>query len=164
VIRYRLTADPQDFHRAQSLLRDEGRRPTRWYWPTVLAEQGQDLVAALGTSLAHGQVHMGPLVLARALGERRAAVIAYRMAQHWERAAAASGIGFYYLRTPPGMAQWARTIARLGYERLEVPEDPGTWWRRWIGPWGATRRRDRTMPVGAGFHEVPDGGWAEKGG
>jgi hypothetical protein len=163
-IRYRLTGHPHDFHRAQALLRDEGRPPTRWYWPTVLAEEGPELVAVLGTSIARDQVHMGPLVLARALGPRRGAVIAYRLAERWEAAAYTRGIRLYYLRTPPGMPQWARTIARLGYERLEVPGDPGTWWRRWIGPWGATRRRDKLMPVGAGFHEVPDGGWTEKEG
>ena len=158
-IRYRVTADPRDFHRAQALLRDEGRRPTRWYYPTVLAEDGPDLVAALGTSVAQDQVHLGPLVLARALGPRRAAVIAYRMAARWEAAAAAFGIRLYYLRVPRGMRQWARTIERLGYERLDVPGDPGAWYKRWIGPWGTQRPRDRTVPVGVGFDEVPVGGW-----
>jgi hypothetical protein len=165
VIRYRPTAAPSDFHRAQALLEAEGRRRhPRWYYPTVLAEDGPDLVAVLGTTLAREQVHLGPLVLARALGARRAAVIAYRLAERWERTAAEIGIGFYYMRVPSGMSQWTRTVERLGYERLEVPGDPGAWFKRWIGPWGAQRPRDRAVPVGVGFDEQPVGGWRREGG
>jgi hypothetical protein len=135
VTTYRVSGQVHDMHRVVSLLRAERRRAPRLSWPLVLAEAGPHLIGAVGTTLTHGLVICGPLVLQRELG-RRAAVIAYRLGELYDQTVGALGIRAYYVHIPVELTQYRYVIERLGFERLEVPEDPGYWYRRTPGRWG----------------------------
>jgi hypothetical protein len=149
---YRVTANRPDMHRAQSLLRAQGQKRVQWHYPVVLAEQGPELLGALGTQIISEQVVCGPLVLRRDLG-RRAPLVAYRLGRLYEDALRKAGVRFYILYVPPRLTQWAYVLERLGYEPVP-PEHPGggQWFRRWIGPWGQ---------VHPSRHEAPMDGFAQ---
>lgn len=134
-------------HRLVSLLRDQGRRCPRLYWPLALAEDRARLVAGIGTHVKHGLVLAGPIALDPALA-RRAPVIAYRLGEVYDRAMASAGIRLYYCYAAADLPQWQYTLERLGYEPVPVPGEPGQWYKRWAGqPWGQQLDSSHAEPV-----------------
>jgi hypothetical protein len=137
-IRYRATTDRRDLHRCQSLLRAVRGEQAEWRVPVVLAEAGPHLVGAIGTLLYDRAVVGGPLVLDPALGAR-APRVAYRLGEVYEQALAACGVTFYLCHVPASLAHYATILDRLGFQRIPTDE-PGTWFKRTIAPWGTPRR------------------------
>jgi hypothetical protein len=146
MITYRASARVEDMHRVVSLARAEGQRAPRLVWPVVVAEDGRHLVAAIGTSVKHGLVVAGPVLLQRHLG-RRAWTIAYRMGRLYDRAMAAAGVRAYYVYVEPALTQWQYVLERLDYVPV-ASRAPGQWYRRTAGePWGQVLDSSHAEPV-----------------
>lgn len=144
---YRVSADPKDFHRVVSLMRDQGRKCPRMLWPVALAEDGPELVAAVGTNVTRGLVIAGPIVIADHLG-RRAPVIAYRLGELYDRTMARCGIRRYYCYTGPELTQWQYVLERLGFQREAVEGAEGQWYTREAGRiWGQQLDSSHARPV-----------------
>jgi hypothetical protein len=144
---YRVSGARSDMHRLVSLCREQKRKCPPLLWPLALAEEGRDLVAAVGTHCAHGIVIAGPVAIRDSLG-RRAWMIAYRLGQLYDHAMAASGVRTYYGHVSHALPQWAYVLERLGYEPVPVPGELGQWFRRHAGqPWGQQIDSTHAEPV-----------------
>lgn len=144
---YRASARREDMHRIVSLMRDEGRRCPRIYWPCALAEDARGhLVAALGTHLQRGLVVAG-IVVSSSLG-RRAPLVVYRLGEVYDRTMYAAGVRAYYAYVGPDLGQWQYFMERLGYVRVPVEGEAGQWHRREAGtPWGQQIDSSHAEPV-----------------
>lgn len=146
MIAYRISGQVRDYHRVKSLARREHIACGRLHWPLALAEDGSALVAAVGTILAHGLVIEEPFVCDRRLG-RRAALIAYRLGEEYDRAMGTLGITAYYARVDPALSQFQYFLARLGFDPVAVPGDLGQWFRRETGAWRQVVDSSHAEPV-----------------
>lgn len=144
---YRITAAVPDMHRLISLARAEQQwTGGRLLWPVVLAEAGGEVLAGCATQAQHGLVVAAPLVLRHDLG-RRAAVIAYRLGQVYDRAMLAAGVRAYYAHVAGELTQWQYVLERLGFVPVPVEGETGQWYRRETGRWGQVLDSRHAEPV-----------------
>ena len=107
---YRLASKPDDYRKAQALMKAEGVPKQELGFPTILAIEDKRAVGMISTNIQNDMVIAGPLVVR---SDRRRVMTAIRMVEMYEMALRGMGLATFIFHVDEGTFL-DRVIKRYG--------------------------------------------------
>lgn len=121
---YKLATTDTEYQEAALLA---GLEPDAFMFPTFIAYRGNEVVGTLGTQNRQDMVVAGPLAIAGHIENK--GILAFRLADLYERFMARLGIVEYLVHVDPGNDSMQGIMKKLPFESIEDTEN-GHWYRR----------------------------------